>query len=337
MALSNKNQWELFGVDLRQLGGLFGRVWRDVFWLYNSPVRKRLDERVTVHRWPLSVADAQKASEDACQAILLPSSHVLTRRLILPRAALVNLPQVVSAEVAAASPFLPDDTAVGQRVDDSGGKTVVLSLVIVSRSGVMSLLHSLDPSLTTTHFEIWAECEGVNVVVDGFAEQQRNTRYVKRLTRASVYAVVALLAFVALMMLPWLYQGYRYNKIETVLQQSRLEAGKAIQLRNQLSENNTRINELQAEIDAAPSPLAPLVLLTKSLGDDSWLLEYQQAGHQVIIDGYSQDAAELIQQLTASEYFKGVKPLSAIRKVGRDGTERFRLELQPVTGQAGES
>ncbi|WP_198147367.1 PilN domain-containing protein [Gilvimarinus polysaccharolyticus] len=326
--MSSKNQWELFGFDLSQLGGLLGRVWRDVFWTYHSPIRQKLDEPVLAHRWQADAAAPLLADADKCQAVVLPDTHVLTRHLTLPRAALANLPQIVAAEVTAASPFLADDTAVGQRVDDAGGKTVALSLALASRAGVMSLLHSVNPDIASNDYEIWAESQDKIIILEGFAEPQRNARYLQRLTRLSIYSAVALVAVAVLLALPWMYQSYRLNKIETELQQSRLEARNAMQLRTQLADNNTRINILQTEVNIAAKPLAPLAVLTTSLGDDNWLGSYEQAGNKVTIDGYANDAAALIQQLTANTYFNGVKPLSAIRKVGNDGVERFRLELQ---------
>lgn len=327
-ALSSKNQWELFGFDLSQISGLFGRVWRDVFWTYHSPVRQKLDEPVVAHRWHMDAPALLSANADNCQAIVLPDSHVLICQLTLPRAALANLPHIVAAEVTAASPFLADDTAVGQRVDDTGGKTVTLTLALASRAGVMSLLRSVNPEVAADDYEIWADSQDKIIVLEGFAEPQRNARYLQRLTRLSIYSVVALLALLVLLALPWVYQTYRLNNVEAELQQSRLEARSAMQLRTQLADNNRRINVLQNEVNTAAKPLAPLMVLTTSLADDTWLGNYEQAGNTLTIDGFANDAAALIQQLTASTYFNGVKPLSAIRKVGRDGVERFRLELQ---------
>ncbi|WP_339615954.1 PilN domain-containing protein [uncultured Gilvimarinus sp.] len=333
--LSSNNQWELFGFDLRQASGLFSRVWHDVIWAYHCPVRQKLDSAVEVYRWQDAHPTKLLVNSTNYQAVMLPDSHVLIRRLWLPRAALGHLSQVVNVEVAAASPFLADDTVVGQRVDDAGGAAVELTLAIASRSGVMGLLRDANPDITVDTYEIWAESEGKTLVLEGFAEPQRNANYRKRLALVSAYCVIATVSLLSLMALPWLYQSYRFNKVESLLEQSRFEARTAMRRRTELTENNARIDALQAEVNSAASPLIPLAILTRSLEDDAWLGEYKQGDDTLTIDGYANDAATLIQRLTAIANFHGVKPLSAIRKVGENDIERFRLELQ-LSGRSGE-
>lgn len=327
--LSSNNQWELFGFDLRQLGRVFSRAWEEVFWAYHSPVRQSLDVSVSVTRWLevelLSLADN---SVQNSRAIILPSAYVLIRRLTLPRSALGNLTYIVDAEVTAASPFLVDDTATGYRVDDTGGSVVTLSIAIVSRSGVLGLLHENNPNISESDYELWAGQGDHFIVLAGFAETERNRKYKKRLMRSCVYAAMGVVTLIVLMALPWIYQHSRLSQMEDVLAQSRHEAKGAMTQRNQLAENNAKLQALQVQINTAEKPLEPLTILTRALNDDAWLGEYEQNKGRVTIDGYAQDAAALIQQLTASDEFYGVKPLSAIRKVRRGQVERFRLELQ---------
>jgi hypothetical protein len=326
--LSSNNEWELFGFDLRQLSKVFSRAWHDVFWAYQSPVRQTLDEPVHLSDWkkgePLTAHDGASGP----QALLLPDSHVLVRKIRLPRAALSSLSLIVSADVADTSPFLADDTVVGQRVDSVEGKTLVLTLVIASRSGVMSFLHGLNPNVSIDDYELWAESEGKQIVLEGFAEKRRNLSYKKRLMSLSGYMVAALLAMVLAMVLPWAYQNYRFNAVEGQLEKSRVDARAAMRLRNELVETNAQLHALQQYVDTSAQPLGPLTVLTTDIGSEAWLGAYDQTKDRIVIDGYAGNAAALIQQLTASNKFYGVKPLSAIRKVGPNQVERFRLELQ---------
>ncbi|MDO6746790.1 PilN domain-containing protein [Gilvimarinus sp. 1_MG-2023] len=335
--MSKSNQWELFGVDLRQLGWLFKRAWQEVFWAYSSPVREALDKSVTTYRWDKGKAPELTAAKGAgLAAIVLPDDFVLARSLMLPRAALANLPGVISAEVDASSPFLAEDRMVGARLNDTGNRSVELVLAIVSRSSVMTLLHQTHADIKQDDFEIWAEHKGQPVVLEGFGEHHRNKLYKKRLFSLGGFFILGLFSLSLLLALPAIYQNHRYAEVQQALEASEDAAAVAMRYRNKLLENNNTLEALQREKTETISPLIPLAILSDQLGDDAWLGGYEQERGKIEVSGYANNAAELIQQLTEGGDFKGVKPVSAIRQVRRSNVERFELELQLATNNAGE-
>ncbi|WP_020208133.1 PilN domain-containing protein [Gilvimarinus chinensis] len=330
--MSSNNQWQLFGFDLRQIGAFFIEVWQEIFWSFHSPVRKVLDRPVRVFSEQTESLDEHNPKETAA-ALMLPEHQFLSRCLVLPRAALASLNQIIEAEVAASSPFVPEDTVKAYRVDHLDGRTIKLRLAIANKFAIAELLHR--KSASSENFEIWAPVQGEPLVFEGFAESKRNSFYKKRLVKTALLSFVCLLALIFVCSLPWVYQSFRLAQLEDSLSQGRQEARTAIQMRATLSENNDRLSFLQARANESARPLLPLTVLTDQLDDDAWLSGYEQESGVLEIDGYAQNAAALIQKLTESANFFGVKPTSAIRQVGNNSVDRFRLELQLPTHREG--
>lgn len=325
--MAKSNQWELFGFDLRQLGQFFKRAWLDVFWAYNSVVRKKLDVPVKFCRLQGDAAPDLPASSAGPCAVVLPDEAVLKRTLVLPRSALTHLDQIVAAEVEASSPFKSMEIAVGTCVSHLPDKKISVKLAIVSRSGVMQWLHNQAPEASAQNYEVWAEYDGDMVVLQGFGESLRDRLYKKRLSVFAANMAMGLVALLVLLALPLMYQSYRLAKVEQLLADSRQQARVAMGYRNSLAGNNAHLAVLQQQIGAGAQPLEPLRVLSQQMDTSAWLGSYQQTNNVVEVDGYAANAAALIQQLTASEAFDEVKSVSAIRKLGREQIERFRLEL----------
>lgn len=330
--MANTSQWELFGFDLRQLGRFFKRAWFDVFFAYNAPLRKWLDVPVTVYRWDGERAPvlSDEPPSTPC-AILLPDELVLKRTLVLPRSALVNLAPIIAAEVDASSPFKTAEIALGTSVSHLQDKKICVRLAIASRAGVMELLHGLNAQVAPSDYEIRAEHEGDILVLEGFGEPMRNKLYRKRLGLFAGNVMAGVAALLVLLALPLAYQKDRQKDVEQLLADSRQEARVAMRYRTSLAESNARLSALQERVRSGVKPLEPLLILSSQIDDNAWLGNYEQEKNVITVDGFSANAAELIQKLTASENFTEVKPVSAIRKLGRAEVERFSLELYLAT------
>ncbi|MCP8899361.1 hypothetical protein [Gilvimarinus xylanilyticus] len=334
--MASRNQWELFGFDLRYLAQAISGAWRSVFLDYHSPVRKFLDVDVSVLR--LSPCKSFEGSEldHQVDALVFPESQILVKKVVLPRAALFNIGQIVQSEMLASSPFLPEDTVRAIRVNDEGEKAIELWLAIASRTIVMSKIHQVSPSASVDDYEVWAEVEADTLVFEGFGEHKRNLLYKKRLMAVLGMSVASIASLVVLMALPMVYQYDRLEKTEELLNSSRQEAVTVMTHRAELLESNSRLRYLQDQLRMAAQPLMPLKALSVGFGDDSWLAGYEHFGSTVKIDAYSDNAANLIKQLTDGDEFTSVKPTSAIRQVGRNDIDRVRLELK-LSGDAGGS
>ena len=75
--------------------------------------------------------------------------------------------------------------------------------------------------------------------------------------------------------------------------------------------------------------LGILAELSKVIPDTAWLRNLNISGKKVLMDGFADDAAQLIPLLDHSPLLTNVIFLSAITK-GRDGKERFRIGFDIV-------
>ena len=193
----SEQNWELFGYDMRNVGRHFVAAWRDFLWAFDSPIRTRLDEAVVVQSSEgeavYQAGEACTAVNAECRAILLPDDLVLSRFLRLPMAVESDLDSVISLEVNANSPFSTDDTASGWRVVERGEEFIQVALVIVSRSAAMTYVGRQFDSHDPHAQEVWVECDGNMVVLEGFGEGMRADRYKRRLVRVPTILSLAAL------------------------------------------------------------------------------------------------------------------------------------------------
>jgi|GEM_PF-5227988 len=335
---ASRQRWDFFGIDLRSWWLGFCGAWREVFWDHGSGVRAWVDEPVSLYRaGTLLNTGTANVTKAKARAELLPDAMVLIKRLPLPKGLALDLPSLVQGEVLASSPFKTDDTAFGWRLLEGPHRQHEVLLAIVSKSAVMGHLHSLDAHLSVNSVEVWAEDSGKYVVINGFAEQQRDIRYRKRLWQLGGMAVMVALAFLIATSAPMVYKAVQITELEASLAQVQGQVSKSVKLRSSLTAANQRVEQLNTITQSSARPLEPLNRLTQQLGDDASLLSYQQKGHIVTIEGVANNAAELLQRLSQSGHYEDVKPVSAIRAVSRSTKERFKVELMLKPAQAGQS
>lgn len=317
------HQWVLFGIDLRKIWARFTFAWQDVFMNYSSPVRSALDDPVTVYDSQNTPPPQAQAS---AEAFALPDSLVLERCIPLSRVASVDMDALVAAEVDASSPFRREDSVYGWRLVEQENGQALLLIALASKTAVMSHLHH-TLKLERQDIEIWANVSGYPIVLEGFAEVRRNERYKKRLMLLAVYMGLFVAVIVALSAVPMLYKQYEMKLLQEELMTISAQARKVVALRSSVSDKNAAIKRLSELAETSSNPLRPLASLTEDLPDDAWLISLEQEGNKVVVEGNSKNAAQLLEQLAEKEDYVSVRPLAAIRKVGRQGVERFRLEL----------
>lgn len=327
---TNSQQWVLFGIDLYGLWQDYIAAWREVFWQQGSSMRAAIDEPVQVlslsnNELTREVAGAS-ASGSQSAAFLLPADMVLDREIRLPKSAHANLAEVVSAEVVASSPFGPDDTAFGWRILENNAAVVIVALVIVSKSTAMGLIHS-DERLALPNLEVWASVNDQYIVLDGFGEQARNSRYLHRLKRLALMLGITLLAACLFFVTPVVYKMQQLKAVEEAYQEVRREAGNIGALRGGLAKKNALIMNLNQELAERVPPQEALSTLTYYLADDVWLTGYKQEGAVVEIQGAASNGAAMMQYLSQQPEFERVRAVSAFRKLGSKDQERFQIEL----------
>lgn len=328
------NQFEVFGVDVRDYGQLWLAAWRDFLFGDESPIRRALDSQVNLRHadGSSSTYQAGAAVTDGHpnhDALAIPDELVLSRTLALPSIAETDLEAALHLEIAACSPFAPDDTAAGWRVTRGGDlSAITVELVIASRSAVMGFLGEHFNVLNPGSSEVWARAGEHWVCVRGFGEDVRERHYRRRLVRTGLLFTTIFVLILGLAGASVLLSERQLANLELRRDEALQEAKDAIALRDQLAATNTAITELNRLSQQHPNPQAELLRLTDLMPDSAYITQYTQEGRKIRIRGRGSEAAALQQAMTEQKAFKSVTAPQAISRVGRTGLEQFFLDIE---------
>ena len=324
-------QWELFGYDVRHLGKHWLAAWRGLIWLPDSPVRQRFDEVVCLHHdTDSTLYQAGEPTGSApfdCEALLLPDELVLSRSLSFPLAVEGDLEAALSLELSANSPFSVDDTASGWRIVDRDSSQLRVVLVVVSRSAVMAWMGTRYDLHDPGAREVWADVDGSKVVVRGFGESRRESRYKRRLLRSTL--VLALGAGLLLLMAAVAAGTKRAElaQLESLAASTQREAAEPSRMRARVALASETVSAAQALIAAHPNPHYEIARLTKLLSDAAHVVQFSMKGREIRLRGRAEDAAAVMQILTGEADYVEVTAPAAIIKVANSGLEQFSLNL----------
>jgi len=342
----------LFGLDLRKLGAELARPWRGLLdrpamrWLTPLlPVRLiRADRSEWVQRGELLQPAAEcsakvRTAASRATAVELPEDSVLVRELVLPMLAEADLARAVALEVAAASPFLPDDTVHGFAVLSRQGQSQRVALALSSRASVARYLDELlaapgqpaEPPRPVP--EVWVSLSasalqpGPYIALAGFGEAQRLRRQQRGRTLRLGLILLALFWLVPALTASTLQLSHRARLAEAQFATLSKKAAPAVAQRTELVTQLDGLKDLNEILQERVEPLRVIALMTETLPDDTWLQSLQIQGTKITLQGLTPSAAALMQKLSTEPLFKEVKaPSAAVRQPGA-AKEAFNIEF----------
>lgn len=332
--LDASQPWSLFGFDLSRAVHYVRAGWGEFLWGGDSPVYAAVDEVVLTHldsgeecHYKAGRRVSPPAEkQDYAEAVVLPDRLALVKSLWIPVAAEPNLDAVVALEVGSSSPFPESDTCFGWRINERREAEMEVILCISSRSAVMAYIAERYGTHDVHAFEVWGLVDDRIVVLSGFGEQVREQRNRKRLVRMGVacgYCLVLLVVSCALA------AGVKYLELQKVReqqQQAENSAGSVLQLRESLATARGMIGAAAGYLEQYPSPRGELARLAATLGDETWLSQFEIRGGEIKIEGQSANAPAVMQLLLDNPAYSHVEAPLAFTKQ-RSGNERFVLEL----------
>jgi general secretion pathway protein L len=332
MMLDKGQNWDLFGYDVRHLGGYWTAAWRDMLWSHDSPVRKRLDEVVTVHSSSgIDSYQAGAACEGVlvsdCKAVLLPDELVLCKQINVPLQAEGDMASLLELEVGSSSPFASSDTRWGWTVVTRDEATIRVAIAIVSASATMTFLGREYDSHDSHAQEVWVAVEGSMVVVQGFGEGLRERRYRRRLLQSGALVATIGVLLLAMVGVSALFKGAELQRLERSATVTAGAATEASRLRSVLAVANETIAAANVVVAAYPNPHAEIARLTRLLGDEASITSFSMKGPQIRLRGRAGDAALVMEELTDEPGYLEVMAPQAITRVG-DGQEQFYLNIK---------
>ena len=269
--------------------------------------------------------------------IRLPRNKVLQKSIRLPLATEENLREVLGFEMDRHTPFKSGDVFYDYRVieRDDEAQQIEVELAVAPRAVVDSAMaETRDFGLDPVSVEIAGDDTTGDDVFNLLPPEQDDGKggHGGRLT-----IVLGLLALVLGALA--VYIPIDRERSEAVHLLDRVAAAKAeaelvARLRDEIDETIEASGFLVDKKRQAPAVIELLAELTRLFPDDTWLLQFQLRGSNMVIAGYSARASDLVGVIEQSPYFQDAKFRSIVAQDVNVGLERFQLsanvEREPV-------
>ena len=338
---SSPSDLRLFGLDLRQVGQDIGRLWHDMpelpalAWLSPAvPVRLQ-GQGGSISYWlghtaPLATpSESEKTKAERFTAVELPEAMVLLRQLKLPALPHSQTRAAVALQAQTLSPFASADLVWGYSAREAAQGATQITLALASRQQIDTYLQGLSPATPAgTAPEVWALPSGQTpIVLPGYGEQRRQ-QHLRKWRRVGFGMLgTALLLVAAIVLTPTVQLHQRADQAQEAYAKLRQQTQPLTEQREELVKTSERLAALREIVAANPDPIRVLDLLTQTLPDDTTLLGLQLQGHKVTMNGQTNNAAELMQLLSAHPGIKEVRaPSAATRPLGVN-KDSFSLEF----------
>ena len=349
----------LFGLDLRNVWHELKAPWLKLVntpaWSWLAPrvaIRVTGEEGASSSLWEADpairgfkrVSDASSDDSETkaakkqktFEAIVLPESLLLRKRLVMPQLDGEQMTRAVALEASNSSPFAHGDLvwgyALGAAAAGSTPGLVNVEMVVASRRLIaqhFSLRSDLEDPATAP--EVWAllpQRQNAAMSLPGYGEERRLRGSRGYWTLIGILSAVVLALCVAIAVTPYLQ--LRARAMQANLAYGALDQRAAPQLlkREALMKAEGEVKALADIIGHRLDPLQVVQALTNALPDDTYLQRFQIEGRKVVIAGDTSDSAALMQKLEAIPQAREVRALSpAIRRPGAL-KESFQIEFQ---------
>jgi len=259
----------------------------------------------------------------------LSSGDVLRPSLRLPRASAQTLRRALGYEIERLSPISPDavyfDFAVTSR--DAASNTVEVELRIIRRDIVdaaVALAHAAGLSVSAIRFEDDprpADWRAFPVDRSGFLRAQARHR------GPALLAGAAAVLLLAIPLALYLRGAAVADDLNDQVFTEGMRAAEVERLRHRIDRTATQFAFLEKQ-RRAPSFVAVLNDVTRTLPDGTWITEFDLTGNRIRIEGYSHAASDLIAVFDRSGKFTNAQFAAPVTQGTTAGVERFDLTFE---------
>lgn len=327
----------LFGIDLAQLG----RHWKLALDAMASwPVFRWLTPRFNVRILDqgeldntlvpdanglgrlLALPSGTKVQSLDSLGYIVPVDVLLTQTLDIPHLLPDQLRSVVELELQRLSPFKADDQLYAWHLDTTESGEYSLQLLLTSRSLINKALPAFDSAL----HELWAPWPGTDRYINlpGFGENRRlrAQRRWRWINGSLVTSIVLMLAGLAVT--PTLQLHLRAQEAKAALASSQQRAAPAVKAREDMLTQQQRVKALEDIVSHRLVPEHTLLLLTRYLPDDTYVINLDIRDRQIQLTGLTPNAAAFMAKLGAQP---GVSKVTAVHAARRENSRPGSREI----------
>lgn len=258
--------------------------------------------------------------------LLLDNSEVLRKEVRLPEAAESNLRQVLGFEMDRQTPFRADDVYFDWRIlgHDKEAGQVRVDLIVAPRVAIDAICQNLSArGLSVSGVDVIDEGESLGV---NLLPPERRVRIVNRKVRLNqglAAATVVLLAVV--MALSLSLRAHQVSELDAAIESVREEALRVQRIRDQINDTSEAAGFLAQRRMASPVAVDILADVTRTLPDDTYLDRLVIGPATVQMQGKSQNAQQLIEQVNESPLMEAASFRGSTRLDARTGLEIFEI------------
>ena len=336
----------LFGMDMRSLGQDWSQAlrlmadWPVIRWLTPHYITRLTPDQGPqidcLEQSGQALPMAMQAKVPPFVGRVLSPSHVLWHTMQLPILAGDALDSAVALEAQRLSPFAPEDQlfayGLAQKADSNAQSNASTHTVLLAMTARHLLPEDLLPQSLPAKQEVWAHHPDSQALVmfKGFGETLRNRKV--RLWRAVNLLLVALtlLVLTSAAVTPSAQLHFRQVQAYDAFIDITQKATPAMAERERMTQANAQVQQLQTVISKRMIPENVLLLLTRYLPDDTYLIVLDIKGNKVNITGQTPNAIALMQQLGKQPGVSKVVAPNPARREGNKETFNIEFTLDPV-------
>ena len=344
MTTEQNSPYNLFGVDLSQYAAKAVLGWQQLLWGEDVGLKSRFCPPVRLLNADVSAVSglaAQQpvasANDKECLGWLLPDAEVLIREFTLPITAEIFLREAVVSTVHAHSPFEFAETCYGYCIAGRDKTQLTVRVAMVLRNTASDQLSAARVHLQSDGepIELWVDDGDVAILIEGFGEHSRVSRYHRNLREFGLRSLASLVGILLILTLPALWVNQHARQLQDLRAQTQARVGTVVATRGELVRS-------QEMIAAAESLLEPYVdygpwlhAVASVTPDQVYFNRIGIDGRTLTVSGLAENAADFQSVLAESDWFDDLVAPSAFTRDERARRERFTLSMKLVGEPSG--
>ena len=273
----------------------------------------------------LKILLAAQINTKTLVTLVLDDADVLTTSSEFPLKAEHNLEAIIGFELDQITPFNRDQCFYDWQIVERNSATQTLKCELFAISKMMltpwiTLLERLDLSVHRVTSKNACFTTTINLLDNRYTHSKQTTQII----RNRLVLGTAIATFFMMLYIPLIHQDVLATEMKQKLLSDRSQAIKTKKLETQLNALQQRqgfLSDKRQQQDV----LNVLNELTAILPDNTWLERCQIIDKQIDIQGESESAASIIQDLETSPYFDAVSFKSPVTQNKQSGKQRFHV------------
>jgi len=278
------------------------------------------------------VAEYSAINNAKC-VLVLSDCQYIKKHILLPKQAISNVREVIGFELDRYTPFNIENAFFDMvRSDISNDNKVGVNLAVTSRALLEGILKDVSafkllPSKVTfsKNMDLPLDGEGFNLLPSNMWPKTKK----KEPLLIAALVIILLLQLIATVTYPNQRAQQEVATLQHEIKLIQKDVRRVSDMRFSVEKAHSQLNAFLGQAANKPFVVDIMKHLSERLPTSTWLTRLQLNGNQLNIQGYSNDAAGLIQRLDDSPLFKNTRFTSPLTN-NKSSQQAFKIGLNIV-------